>query len=269
MWFVRPGVYFGFRRAARLGVICFIAWSAVSCARFPRPPRDRAEVAASHFERAERASREMRFGHALNSLRSAFASGFDRPMDVARNEAFRPLIEDGPSRVAVRSLLRKHARETGAEMVGAWEPGAPILIHGRVLDADSLEPIARASVELVHADASGRYFKEDGPFNPRLFAYLTTSRDGKFRVKTIRPGTYHDDDGVLAPSHVHFSILAERYRDFNAEFLFQDDPLLTGDRTATAEREGLPIATRSGVRNGIPEYSVTLRLQPQAGGSVR
>ncbi|MDX1479159.1 MAG: hypothetical protein R3301_15700, partial [Saprospiraceae bacterium] len=73
-------------------------------------------------------------------------------------------------------------------------------------------------------------------------------------------GPYPDDNGEIVPRHIHFNVSAPGYRDFNAEFVFEGDPLLTDAQRDAALGQGHPLATRLGAGNN---YRVEIPLQRQ------
>ncbi|HJQ48490.1 MAG TPA: dioxygenase, partial [Amycolatopsis sp.] len=70
------------------------------------------------------------------------------------------------------------------------EPGTPLAWTGRVTSTDG-SPLARAKVELWHADADG-FYSQFAPGIPEwnLRATFTTDADGKFEIHTVRPAPY-------------------------------------------------------------------------------
>jgi len=140
-------------------------------------------------------------------------------------------------------------------MVPDEEPGRPLVLEGRVVEADTGAPLAGVVVELVHTDDGGAYSEDPLVWNPRLFAYLRTDDDGRFTARTIRPRSYPDDQGSLVPAHVHFEVSPEGYRPYGSEIQLADDPLFDA---ALAEQERLPVARPVDATDGAQTASVTL-----------
>ena len=151
--------------------------------------------------------------------------------------------------------------ESWVTMKPESEPGDPLSVIGVVVDESTGKPIDGAFIELVQADASGEYSKDSTAWNPRLKAQMLSAKSGEFRMDTIRPGGYQDDEGRDVPAHIHFNIRALGYRDYFGEILLGDDPLIPrrgqegvsdrGELTAVvAEEAGLSVAR------------VTIPLQP-------
>ncbi len=146
----------------------------------------------------------------------------------ADNPEIAAMIADPDTRQNARDLLRERAKTGPIRLHSANEPGKLLGIFGQIQDAATGEPIANALVEIIHADASGKYFDENSKWNPRLFAYVKTDADGRFQVTTIRPGGYADDSGEMVPPHIHYSITANDYIRRDSEFLLSQKSLNTG-----------------------------------------
>ena len=94
--------------------------------------------------------------------------------------------------------------------------GEAIAIAGRILDED-LRPVRRTLVEVWGANTHGRYshvidaVRNDAPLDPNFYGFgrLVTDDDGRYEVRTIKPGAYiaRKDITWWRPPHVHFSIV--------------------------------------------------------------
>lgn len=99
--------------------------------------------------------------------------------------------------------------------------GEAIAITGRILDED-LRPVRRTLVEIWNANAHGRYShiidagRNDAPLDPNFYGFgrLVTDDEGRYHVRTIKPGAYiaRPDIGWWRPPHVHFSIVGSGIR---------------------------------------------------------
>lgn len=222
--------------------------------------------AAALYERARVLTLALELESAIHALRASFAAGLETPMQAVADSRLSSLIADAEMRPLLRDALRDNAREHDVTMTSRDEPGDSFVLRGVVFDERTGEPIAGARVELVHADATGLYSMQEASWNPRLFAYLHTAPDGSFRVRTVRPGAYKDDDGNDVPSHVHFSITADGYRPFDSETPLDDDPLLVGAVRVEAVEQGHPL-THVQAGNGVVTGAVRIPLQPIAAGN--
>jgi protocatechuate 3,4-dioxygenase, beta subunit len=89
---------------------------------------------------------------------------------------------------------------------------------GRVLNRAG-EPLPGATIEIWQANAHGRYTHPSdtnpAPLDPNFngFALQTTDAEGRYRFKTIKPGSYPTGvDNWLRPPHIHFDVSGKRDR---------------------------------------------------------
>lgn len=134
--------------------------------------------------------------------------------------------------------------------------GEAVEITGSVFDADG-EPIADALVEIWQANAQGRYASEaDARDEPALdpnfigFGRASTSADGVFRFRTLKPGRVPGPGNTLQAPHIAVGVLGRGLLKrlvtriyFEGEASNAEDPILAlvpeGRRdTLIARREG-------------------------------
>src|SRR5262245_35247932 len=111
--------------------------------------------------------------------------------------------------------------------------GETIAITGRVLDED-LRPVQRTLIEVWGANAHGRYshvadaIRNDAPLDPNFYGFgrLVTDDDGRYHLRTIKPGAYiaRRDISWWRPPHVHFSIVGSGVR-LVTQMYFPGEPL--------------------------------------------
>jgi protocatechuate 3,4-dioxygenase beta subunit len=106
-----------------------------------------------------------------------------------------------------RSPARANLRERG----GA---GAPRDIQGYVLTR-RCQPVARALVELWHADERGEYDNRGFRYRGHQF----TDSSGAFHFRTIVPASYPG-----RTRHLHFKVQAPRGRVLTTQLYFPDEP---------------------------------------------
>lgn len=118
------------------------------------------------------------------------------------------------------------------ELAAADEPGTRLTLVGTLLDADG-HPVAGAELHVYQADAAGRY-TPDAPMDEphaRLAGRLRTDADGRFEIRTIRPGAYARPVRLRGrerriPAHIHLDISAPGHAARRLQIVFADDPLL-------------------------------------------
>jgi protocatechuate 3,4-dioxygenase beta subunit len=140
----------------------------------------------------------------------------------------------------------------------ADEPGRRIVLQGRVIRGGS--PVAGLEVHAFQADAGGRYDEDGGPGAPgsRLSTTVRTDADGRFELRTIRPGRY--PQGAPPPAHVHLVLRPTGGAEKHTEVLFADDPALAEPRwQGWVARSGFPVVTLDGSREpASAEFSIEL-----------
>lgn len=115
----------------------------------------------------------------------------------------------------------------------AGEPGAPLVVTGRVYAADGRTPVEGVTLHVYHTDARGLYSEKDGqggPPDPRIKGSVRTDRDGRYEFRTIRPASY---PGTRNPQHIHAKLSGAGYAErWIPEYWFDDDTLVTAEMRA-------------------------------------
>lgn len=129
--------------------------------------------------------------------------------------------------------------------------GDVIEISGQVLDTSGA-PIAGALVDVWQANSAGRYDHEadpnPAPLDPNFqgWARLTTDAEGRYRIRTIKPGAYPVGDDWSRPPHIHFKVAKRGYREVTTQMYFAGETLNDVDRLWLAlspdERSALTVA---------------------------
>ena len=126
-------------------------------------------------------------------------------------------------------------------LADAREPGAPLVLSGRVLRADGRTPAAGVLLYMYHTNMAGTYPTRGGETgNGRRHGYLRgwlrTDAQGRYCVATVRPGHYPGRDD---PGHIHTTVQepggAEGYVD---DFVFDDDPRVNAAYRSRMRRRG-------------------------------
>lgn len=113
---------------------------------------------------------------------------------------------------------------------GPQAEGLLIYLFGRVLDTQC-RAVAEAVVEVWQASSNGRYAhprdrRNPSPLDPafRYWAKASTDREGRFQIKTIKPGPYAAGRGWTRPSHLHVKVHRPGYLDLTTQLYFVGDP---------------------------------------------
>jgi len=180
----------------------------------------------------------------------ALSVGAASAQDVEYIRAVERAQQDRPARI-----------ESSPRIAPRGEPGTPMILNGRVLNADGTAA-ADTVVFAYHTDRHGVYDRPgSGAHSWRLKGWAKTDRDGRFTFETIRPGPYPKRD---VPAHVHLALFTptgERYH--GGEVKFEDDPLLTQRERAESKQAGELGEVRAVRREGGAEHvEFTLRVDP-------
>lgn len=107
--------------------------------------------------------------------------------------------------------------------------GQIIELTGRVRRIDGT-PVPGATLEVWQANAAGRYDhpldKNPAPLDPnfRGVALIRTMADGRYRIRTVKPGAYPDPAVGMRTPHIHFDVTADDYR-LVTQLYFPGEPL--------------------------------------------
>ena len=94
----------------------------------------------------------------------------------------------------------------GPDVVADGTPGA-IWIGGQVTDGAD-EPVPDALVETWQADPAGRFAGGSGASGFRGFGRCATDAEGRWAVRTLKPGPLPAPDGGLEAPHLNVSVFA-------------------------------------------------------------
>lgn len=121
----------------------------------------------------------------------------------------------------------------------AGEPGDRLIVEGRVLASGGM-PVAGAELVLYHTDNTGCYSlgckdeRNPGARNARLTGTLTTDAQGRYQIRTIKPGQYPGTGGP--PAHIHYELRIGQRPMVPLELIFEGDSRLTPEIRARAAK---------------------------------
>lgn len=116
--------------------------------------------------------------------------------------------------------------------------GKIVIIEGKLSD-QHCRPIQGALVEIWQACESGRYNHPSDPNTAPLdpnFQYwgkAVTDTQGKYRFRTVIPGSYPADVGWERPPHVHFKVSKLGYVELITQMYFKGQTLNEKDLILT------------------------------------
>ena len=140
--------------------------------------------------------------------------------------------------------------------------GEVIEVTGRVLDRYG-KPIRGAQLELWQCNAVGRYAHANEqstmPLDPDFqgYASLTTSGDGEWRIKTIKPASYDSPIGKRSP-HIHFDVRGRDAR-LTAQMYFPEEaPANARDQLYKGLGADAPTSTAGAAGDGRYRWDIVL-----------
>jgi protocatechuate 3,4-dioxygenase beta subunit len=151
------------------------------------------------------------------------------------------------------------------KMVGADEPGEPLLISGTVFEPGGATPAKGITLYVYHTDARGLYSNEVArggqQFKPRLRGWMRTGNDGKYEFRTIKPASYPN---TQLPAHIHVSVSGPGYPEYWIDtYWFEGDPFINAEqRSHLTGRGGFPsILALKRDEQGLLKGSRHIRLE--------
>jgi len=168
-----------------------------------------------------------------------------------------------------RETVRERAPKGEVAIAPAGEPGTPLVIRGLIQDSDK-KPLAGALLYAYHTSAKGWYsdraphFRGDGQGgdvgHARLFGYVRTDDQGRFVLKTIRPGGYPESE---LPEHIHWHVTVGDTNVAGGEILFEDDARLSAEeRQKAGDAVTKPVKQADGSLLVQPVLTVDKKLLP-------
>jgi protocatechuate 3,4-dioxygenase, beta subunit len=190
-----------------------------------------------------------------------------RPAARAPSRCTLPTPED----VAGPFLPRRYQGDADLTRVdgqGGRAQGQAILIRGRITD-ERCRPVPAARLEVWQANTFGRYADDRDhsgrPLDPAFqgSALLTAGADGRYSLRTVKPGIYRGTRTMRAP-HVHFRFTGDGCHDDIVQMYFAGEALNDTDenRALLGPDERRRVTIPGGGRDGgatIYTFDVVLR----------
>ena len=151
-----------------------------------------------------------------------------------------------------------------ATIVPDDEPSESLVVSGRVFAPDGQHTVAGVVVYAYNTDKDGYYSPDGKVGHPRLKGYMKTDAEGRFELRTIRPGRYPD---MHIPAHVHFNLWGAGYpAQWTEELRFEGDSYLTEAMKSESEAQGkfATIRTVTRDKDGVYHCEINLRLQEKS-----
>ena len=150
----------------------------------------------------------------------------------------------------------------GPAVVAEGTPGA-VLIAGRVLDGAG-QPVPDALIETWQAGPDGRFAHPDDPRGAvdngfRGFGRCGTDADGRYWIRTVKPGPLPTPDGRVEAPHIDVTVLARGLLNrLVTRIYFPDetdanahDPVLSTIEDEAARRTLVAVPDGAGLRFDI------------------
>jgi protocatechuate 3,4-dioxygenase beta subunit len=169
-----------------------------------------------------------------------------------------------------RTTLGAHAADLTAGFPG--QPlGERIIVSGRVLDENG-RPVRNTVVEVWQCNAAGRYLhkgdQHDAPLDPNFkgAGQVVTDEHGRYRFKSIKPGSYpwRNHYNAWRPAHIHFSLHGDGIgQRLVTQMYFPGDPLLAFDpiyNCVDDEKAKARMVSAFDWENAMSEYALAYRF---------
>lgn len=173
-------------------------------------------------------------------LETMLEAGILRGPALLHDPGYFPLHENR----AFRELMQRFCHASEITMVTPDEPGESLVVSGRVTDENG-NPVHRALIYAFHTDHLGNYSSSGGnvgsmgdSLNPRIFGFIRTGEDGRYRFRSIHPGQYPDNG---PPAHIHFEVTADGHEKLITEMMFEGDSRMNRENRRSFERAGFII----------------------------
>ena len=153
----------------------------------------------------------------LLTASAAAGAALGLPSVACAEAPLTPACHDGdePTVAQTEGPFFKPRSPERADLIEPGIKGRPIILSGQVLDR-ACRPLARALVDLWHADDNGDY--DNTGF--RLRGHVFTDAEGRYRFRTIVPALY-----TGRTRHFHVKVQPAGARLLTTQLYFPDEPM--------------------------------------------
>lgn len=129
------------------------------------------------------------------------------------------------------------------QLAGGGEPSERLVLQGTVFKPDGRTPAPNVVVYIHQTNAAGRYAggSEESEWSRRhgrLRGWLKTGPNGRYKVRTIKPGQYPDRSH---PAHIHLTVLEQGKNPYWIDdVVFDGAPGVDEEYRREAEKRGGP-----------------------------
>ena len=145
------------------------------------------------------------------------------------------------------------------DMRMAGDAGSPLVVTGSVYADDCITPLSGTQIDVWQADGAGGYDNDSEAY--RFRSRLNAGEDGEYTFKTNIPGKYLNGS-QLRPSHIHFRVTVDSYRELISQVYFKDDPEIAADPWASSPDAELRILPVEELETGEKSVRFDIYLVP-------
>jgi len=131
----------------------------------------------------------------------------------------RPQPQCGPATADnIEGPFYKQGAPSRSVLAAKDDRGTRFALSGVVMST-ACEPIAKAEVDVWHADATGGYDNDGYKFRGTML----TDDHGRYDLRTIIPGRYLNGS-TYRPAHIHVKVRASKREELTTQLYFDGDP---------------------------------------------
>jgi protocatechuate 3,4-dioxygenase beta subunit len=146
-------------------------------------------------------------------------------------------------------------------LVDEKEPGDRLIVSGIVYDRSGKKSMPGITLYVYHTDKDGLYNRDENSV-PQIQGWLKTDKDGRYEIRTIKPGPYPRQ---RIAAHIHIQASSDGIPEHYVEELhFEDDPYLSErkrQRDAKNDEKFSTIAKLEKGKDGVLTAVYNIRLK--------